>query len=184
MPLGESSAVSTVTLTPYQLQFIDDLAAASVRYLVVGGIAMHAHGVGRPTRDLDIVTERSRENAAALLPVIARRFRRTPDQLTLDWLCSDDKRIPMPMADDVEVDVLTSLGSLDFGLAFSGKIEFVTAGRTLPVLGLAEMIYSKVKSADRTESPEATLRDMNDLAALLNQWQERHNNALEQTRGP
>lgn len=37
-----------------------------VRYVVVGGLAVAAHGVIRATADVDLVVERSWENAAAL----------------------------------------------------------------------------------------------------------------------
>jgi len=47
------------------------LNAAGVRYLVVGGIAVMAHGYLRMTRDLDIVVSLDGENPAQALQVFA-----------------------------------------------------------------------------------------------------------------
>lgn len=40
------------------------LNSAEVRYLIVGGLAVNAHGFVRLTRDIDIVLQLDRENAA------------------------------------------------------------------------------------------------------------------------
>lgn len=47
-------------------QILRVLNARGVRYVVVGGLAVAAHGVVRATADLDLVVDRSWENAAAL----------------------------------------------------------------------------------------------------------------------
>ena len=48
------------------------LNEGGVRYVVVGGLAVAAHGVVRATADLDIVVERSWENAAALADALRK----------------------------------------------------------------------------------------------------------------
>jgi len=47
------------------------LAAADVRFIVVGGAAATAHGAARLTVDLDIVYERSRENIRRLVAALS-----------------------------------------------------------------------------------------------------------------
>ena len=46
------------------------LAAAEVKFIVVGGAAAIAHGAARLTMDLDVVYERSRENLARLVAAL------------------------------------------------------------------------------------------------------------------
>jgi hypothetical protein len=48
------------------------LAEHEVSYLVVGGFAAAAHGVVRATADLDLVVERSWENARRLAAALAQ----------------------------------------------------------------------------------------------------------------
>jgi len=48
------------------------LNAAGVRYVVVGGLAVAAHGVVRATRDLDLVADPEPSNMAALAGCLVR----------------------------------------------------------------------------------------------------------------
>ena len=160
-------------LTAYQAAFVDDLTTVDVRFLVVGGVALRAHGVFRATRDLDILVERTKRNATRLLPVLARRFRNTPAALTIEWLMTRQKRLSLPSELENEVDILTSLGALDFTVAFSKRCELTLEARRLPALGLAELIYSKAVSADTNDAPAAKERDAADFAALVAVWDRR-----------
>lgn len=47
------------------------LAAHSVGYIVIGGLAVQAHGHPRTTQDLDIIPEPTNENRARLLAALA-----------------------------------------------------------------------------------------------------------------
>ena len=58
-------------------EFIQSLNANSVRYLLVGGYALAAHGHPRYTKDLDIWVERDASNAANLIASIWLRFTRS-----------------------------------------------------------------------------------------------------------
>jgi hypothetical protein len=49
---------------------LQTLAAAGVRFIVVGGAAATAHGAARLTVDLDIVYERTRENIRKLVQAL------------------------------------------------------------------------------------------------------------------
>jgi hypothetical protein len=45
----------------------------------------------------------------------------------------------------------------------------------VPILGLRELIYSKLVSFEANNPLESKERDLRDLAALLKIWQQRHN---------
>jgi hypothetical protein len=51
---------------------LEDLAAANVEFLVVGGIAVALNGHRRGTEDMDLLVSNSRENIERLLAVLAR----------------------------------------------------------------------------------------------------------------
>ena len=51
-----------------------------VRYVVIGGFAVAAHGVVRATADLDLVVERTWENAGALAGALAELEARNPSE--------------------------------------------------------------------------------------------------------
>ncbi len=58
------------------IDLIKDLDAAGVRYLVVGGMAVIAHGFSRGTEDVDLVIAPGAENAALLISLLTRRGHR------------------------------------------------------------------------------------------------------------
>ncbi len=102
-----SDALDPVPLLEY-------LHARGVEHVVIGGLAVSAHGYVRPSKDLDIVPNPSRENlerlAAALL-----------DANTIDAEASDFDRAEIPMSATRVEDLsqggnfrlVTSLGDLD-----------------------------------------------------------------------
>lgn len=55
-------------------EFLSELNAAKVEYLVVGGYAVAFHGWPRATQDLDILYGRSLENAQRLVLALSRFF--------------------------------------------------------------------------------------------------------------
>lgn len=163
-----------IQLSSYQREFVRDLHVAGMRFLILGGMAMRAHRIPRQTEDIDILLEASRASAERLLPVIVKRFRSKPEALTVEWLCTPDKRIPLPDKNVSEIDILTSCGAVDFSASYASRLDVaIKGGIVLPVLGLRELIYSKIVSADRNEHPAAVERDLHDLAALIGAWQQR-----------
>lgn len=58
-------------MTPDLLGFVRVLSAASVDYIIVGGVAAGLHGALRSTLDLDVVYSRSPDNIARLVSALA-----------------------------------------------------------------------------------------------------------------
>ncbi len=57
-------------VTPYE-ELLANLARAEIKFMVVGGVAVALNGFVRTTDDVDILIERSEENVARLLTVLA-----------------------------------------------------------------------------------------------------------------
>ncbi len=162
-----------VALNEYQSAFVQELQAAGVDFLVIGGQAMQGHGIERETHDLDIFVSRSGTNPERLYPLIAKRLETPCSKLTPEWLRQPDKQgsIPSPN-ENKEVDVLTSIGALDFEFAAARSVKASFGELNLPILGLPELVYSKLVSAARNTSP-AKERDLKDLEMLVGIWRKR-----------
>lgn len=163
-----------IQLNDYQSSFVLELQSAGVRFLVLGGIAIQAHGLARETHDLDVLIDRTVDNCERIIPVIAKRFRNPPPSLTIEWLSRPEKLIPLPSDSENEIDIISSCGSLSFEASFRNRLDASTGQVSFPALGLRELIYSKLCAADRNSDPRAIQRDVTDLGVLLEVWQSRH----------
>ena len=174
MSLNDHPADVLLNVTSYQARFLADLRKSEVEFLLIGGIAMRAHGIERPTIDLDIFVARSKANVKRLLPLIASRLPDPNPKLNVDWLSLPEKRIAFPDIEHNEIDMLTAIGSLDFKSSFSNRIMVEVNSLQVPVMGLRELIYSKLVSFDANNPTEGKERDLKDIAVLIEIWQQRH----------
>jgi predicted nucleotidyltransferase len=157
------------------------LAAHGVDFVVVGGVAVQAHGHGRSTRDLDIVPRPDLFNLSRLgesLAALGARLLRSdaPVDVTDPQLL---KRAPL-------VPLVTEYGRLDLlnvaqtqgaprsydelrARAFEAQID----GRTVAVAGLDDLIRMK-RAAGREV-------DLQDIGALTRDDEELEREAREST---
>ncbi|MFM7126281.1 MAG: hypothetical protein ACKOYO_05425 [Actinomycetota bacterium] len=139
----------------------------SVDYVVIGGFAAVIHGSSLPTRDLDIVPERSTEN----LDRLGRALHRLNAMIR-----TADEPVPAPLDGSflanvsVMLNLVTDFGDMDVAFSPSGHLggfegwsrhataEELGTGLTVLVGSLDDIIDSK-KSANR-------LKDRRDLPYL------------------
>jgi predicted nucleotidyltransferase len=93
----------TVPLDPARL--LQKLQAAGVQYVLIGGLAVNAHGVIRSTKDVDICPAPDRENLARLARLLAEIGVR---QLGVSEHGFDPRELPF---DPTRVDNLTEGGN-------------------------------------------------------------------------
>ena len=160
------------SLTTYQSSFAEALIAAKVEFVVVGGMAMRAHGIIRETQDLDLLVSRTRLNAERLLPVLASCLAIPNTRLTVDVLQLPKKLLSLPNSEPKtkEVDVLTSMGTLDFELTAQRAVPVRFGLLVLQVIGLEELLYTKLVSASSTLDSVAQERDLSDFETILSHW--------------
>lgn len=136
-------------LSRRQGSLIQSLDEGRARYLVIGGMAVQLHGVDRKTIDLDIWTAPTRENAA----IVARALCSIAGESALrfeDRLSHPNVRIALPTPSDAEIDVLTSVGNLDFDDMYARSV--VIAGDTpLRTLSILDLIESKRVGMEATQ---------------------------------
>jgi predicted nucleotidyltransferase len=156
----------TVEPSPDPRRIFEVLAQREVDYVVIGGIAVIAHGHTRNTRDVDIMAAGMRTN----LEKLAAAFRDLAARLSgVDaHLLDIDIYDPATLASGANFTLETDAGGLDFFSDVPGappydelraralRVDLV--GVSIPVAGLDDLI--RMKHASGRD------QDLNDIAAL------------------
>lgn len=142
-------------------RILEDLNAAAVEYVLVGGIAMIRHGVVRATRDIDAVFDPSDENVARIARLIDR------------WKATRPDGSPVRIEDigaDRTIHLATPHGDLDLlsekiaGISFARLRERADVKRVdgvpAPICALADLVAMK-----RAVGRERDIADLADLKA-------------------
>ena len=132
------------------------LNAGDAEYLVVGALALAAHGHVRATKDLDVWVGASPENAERVYRALAV-FGAPLHDLTVKDLASSDLifQIGVP---PLRVDIITSIDGVEFVDAWREKMSSEYADQPVHVLSRRHLIQNK-KAAGR-------LQDLADVEAL------------------
>lgn len=116
------------------------LNRAKARYLVIGGIACILHGYARATDDIDILIERTEENADRVLKALATLgygFARA-------WTATEIlKRQITVIGDDPRVDIFTVAWSIKYAQAAPRSDTVAVAGVRIPLIGIDDLIETK-----------------------------------------
>ncbi len=138
--------------------FLQELVAGEIAFLVVGAHALSVHGVPRATGDLDVWIRPDVENATRLVTAL-RRFGAPTEDL---GIAATDFTRPDVVAQlgvpPYRIDVLTSVSGVDFASAWADRVEAEIAGVRVPVLGRRAFVLNK-RATGRT-------KDAADLEAL------------------
>lgn len=142
-------------------QILEDLNAAAVDYVLIGGIAMIRHGVVRATRDIDAVFRPSDENVGRVKALVEH------------WNATRPDGSPVRAADlgpDRTIHLATEYGDLDLlsekvaGIPFERLLERADVkhvdGVPAPICSLADLVALK-----RAAGRERDIADLADLEA-------------------
>jgi hypothetical protein len=117
-----------------------ELNRTGARYLGMGGVACILHGHVRATTDLDILIERTEENAARILEAlegVGYGFAR-------EWLPEEIVRKPITLiGDDPAVDIFTVAWSVKYEDAVARSTTVLVKGISIPLLSLDDLIATK-----------------------------------------
>jgi cyclohexa-1,5-dienecarbonyl-CoA hydratase len=161
------------------------LLDSGVEFVVIGGVAMYAHGSAQLTRDLDICYERSRENierlATALSPYHAR-LRGVPEDVPFHLDVST-------ITKGMNFTLTTDLGDLDligevvglgqYSPVRASSITLDLFGRSCRVLSLEGLIQAK-RATGRSRDA-AALPELEALRELAWQATDGRSSSLEET---
>lgn len=142
----------------------------SVRYLVVGGVAVVLHGHLRTTGDLDLVVELSPDNLVRALDALEKSgFRPRPpvplrsfadSETRKSWIETKNLQVFSlwhPELPGFEVDLFVE-EPFDFDEVWARRIEVELAGTTATVVGLEDLLALKRKAG--------RARDLEDVLVL------------------
>ena len=136
-------------LSTLQVRFLRLCAKEGVRYVVVGGQAMRARGLDRATRDLDILASPLVRDAQALLRALGAIDDRLPKSVPVSMLTAPLRKMPIPDADGISIDLLTSIEAIDFEQAYGRASTLRLDGCPCTVASVDELITAKRASRAR-----------------------------------
>jgi hypothetical protein len=143
-------------LDPTFCEFVQTLSSRRVRYLVVGGYAVAAHGQPRYTEDFDVWVEPTLPNARRVARALAdfgfpAYLEHTEELATLDRMT----HIGVP---PLRIDLMTSItGVASFRAAWARRIVVHLFGIDVPFLGLETLLANKRASGRARDQADLLL---------------------------
>jgi len=136
--------------------FIRELNAQQVEYLLVGGFAVGMYGHVRATADIDFLYRRTAENIGRLMKAL-EQFGAPADVIDLEHLAKPAGIIAFGEPPN-RIDLLASISGVSFEEARAQAVVLDIAGDRLPVIGLDALRANKAASGRK--------KDLDDLKRL------------------
>ena len=150
-------------LDPDFREFVESFNDHEVRYLIVGGYALAAHGLPRATGDLDAWVWVGGDNAERVLAALtAFGF----GALGLEGADFDHPDSVVQLGyPPYRIDILTSIEGVEFDEAWSRRLSVDIDGVLLEVIGRDDLLRNKVaadRPQDRADVDRLTRQDRAD----------------------
>lgn len=137
-------------------EFLSLLHTHRVKYLLVGGYAVAAHGYPRFTGDMDVWIQTDHDNAANVLKA-CREFGFDVPNLRAE-LFLDPKQMTRMGHPPLRIEILNSVSGLTFDSAWENRISDVWDGVPVSLISLGDLRTNKLASG--------RLKDLADLENL------------------
>lgn len=108
-------------------EFVELFVANGVRFLVVGGYALAAHGYPRATDDFDAWVWANHENAAKIVDCLTE-FGFGSFNLSADEFTTLDRVVQLGYP-PYRIDIITSISGVEFVSAWANRLVVDVAGR-------------------------------------------------------
>ncbi len=122
-------------------EFVQLLLANDVRFLIIGGYALAAHGAPRYTGDLDTWLWVNDDNANRVL-VVLESFGFGSLNITREDLLNPNTVIQLGYPPH-RIDLLTGIDGVGFDEAWNRRVEFEINGRRVPFISREDLITNK-----------------------------------------
>ena len=137
-------------------EFVESLNENDVRYLIVGGYAVAAHGRPRYTKDLDVWIEASQKNAERLILALEQFGFGSLGLKATDFLIPE--QIVQLGYPPNRIDILTTLEGVDFEPCYASRVSLEIENVVVHFIDLENLKRNK-RSVGR-------LQDLADLENL------------------
>ncbi len=137
----------TLSFSREWIEFLSSLNSHHVKFLLVGGHAVAAHGQPRFTEDLDLFVLPNLENARRLRAAIVD-FGFGANAPPAEDLAEPNKVLMLGRKPH-RIDVLTGISGVTFDQARVGRLSTVIGGQPVEVIGLQSSCDSRVDGAKR-----------------------------------
>lgn len=143
-------------LNPDFQEFLQSFVDHDVRFLIVGGYALAAHGHPRYTKDLDVWVGADPSNSRRIINALTEfGF----GQLGLTAADFEETGVVVQLGREPQrIDILTFATGLDFDDAFSHRLSIEIGGVSVPFLSVDDLRRNKLATG--------RLRDLADAADL------------------
>lgn len=131
-------------LSPEFLAFLKCLNDEKVDYLLIGGYAVNLHGYTRATVDMDVWIATSPENAGKLIRAFDR-YGFDVDGMS-ESIFTEPRSIVRFGEAPLKIEVVTTIGGVEYAECRTNAIEVEVAGLTIPVIGLKDLRINKAAS--------------------------------------
>ena len=125
-------------------ELLECFAAHDVRYLIVGGWALAAHGVPRMTKDLDVWVWPDQTNAQNVLAAL-HDFGFADLGLAAEDFTEPDVVIQLGRPPN-RVDILTTPDGVDFDSCWRDRLQIDSGGLMVPFIGVDGLLANKLAS--------------------------------------
>jgi len=148
--------INSLRIPSGQFEFLRSLIKKEVRFVVIGGYALRFFGCERPTRDLDILIDNGLRNVKKLRPIVVDYLGYEP-KFTLEDFLKPRQQLKIP---DGLIDILTSVDSLNFDLAYEAREQQMEDGTVIPIVSKKDLIFIKESAATDPKRREKELKDI------------------------
>lgn len=128
-------------LTQDLREFFNALVSNNVRFLVVGGNAVIAHGFVRSTEDFDFWIARDRDNARNVLRALEQLGVGSLGFTEEDFL--EPGQVLMFGRLPNRIDLLTSISGVEFEDAYPRRVVGNFGGISMPLIALPDLLVNK-----------------------------------------
>jgi len=122
-------------------EFVELFVAKDVRFLVVGGYALAAHGYPRATDDFDAWVWVNSENAEKIVECLAA-FGFGSLNLTTDDFTTLDRVVQLGYP-PYRIDIITSISGVEFDSAWANRLVVDIDGLQVPFIGRDDLLTNK-----------------------------------------
>lgn len=146
-------------------EFIELLEKHEVKYLIVGGYAVAAHGYPRYTGDIDLFVAIGTDQASGIVKAF-REFGFDDLDITEDDFLSEDMVVEIGR-EPLKIQVMTGISGVTFEECYASRVEFDLGGKNRPFIDYEHLLKNKIatkRGRDRVDVEELVKRNANPSA--------------------